>query len=165
MRPDPAGTMVTPITRTLLCPAKPINLQLLDRGSKPGCRAAAGISQWAGLVCTLCCRSFHLFMFHALVTGAFLSMQTERNASKPQHQSLMYKLQLALVFCCLSQHWVATETSESLLHSIMSSYGCLRPEPWWGQTRSLSHVLPAFEQQQNRINVSLSFFFFDFFVN
>lgn len=31
VRPDPAGTTVEPITRTLLCPAKPINLQFLDR--------------------------------------------------------------------------------------------------------------------------------------
>lgn len=31
VRPDPAGTTVKPITRTLLCPAKPINLQFLDR--------------------------------------------------------------------------------------------------------------------------------------
>lgn len=68
VRPDPAGTTVTPITRTLLCPAKPINLQFLDRESKPARRAAAGISQWAGLVCTLCCRSCH----QALVYGAFL---------------------------------------------------------------------------------------------
>ncbi|XP_038577003.1 cytochrome P450 [Micropterus salmoides] len=31
VRSDPAGTTVKPITRTLLCPAKPINLQFLDR--------------------------------------------------------------------------------------------------------------------------------------
>lgn len=31
VRPDPAGTEVTPITRTLLCPATPINLQFLER--------------------------------------------------------------------------------------------------------------------------------------
>lgn len=31
VRPDPAGTEVKPITRTLLCPATPINLQFLDR--------------------------------------------------------------------------------------------------------------------------------------
>ncbi|XP_059198696.1 sterol 26-hydroxylase, mitochondrial [Centropristis striata] len=31
VRPDPAGTTVRPITRTLLCPAKPINLQFVDR--------------------------------------------------------------------------------------------------------------------------------------
>ncbi|XP_054643787.1 sterol 26-hydroxylase, mitochondrial isoform X2 [Dunckerocampus dactyliophorus] len=31
VRPDPSGTAVTPITRTLLCPAKPINLQFVDR--------------------------------------------------------------------------------------------------------------------------------------
>ncbi|RVE58352.1 hypothetical protein OJAV_G00208580 [Oryzias javanicus] len=31
VRPDPAGTEVKPITRTLLCPAEPINLQFLDR--------------------------------------------------------------------------------------------------------------------------------------
>ncbi|XP_023260263.1 sterol 26-hydroxylase, mitochondrial-like [Seriola lalandi dorsalis] len=32
LRPDPAGTTVKPITRTLLCPAEEINLQFLDRG-------------------------------------------------------------------------------------------------------------------------------------
>ncbi|KAM7406842.1 hypothetical protein PAMA_002851 [Pampus argenteus] len=32
VRRDPAGTTVEPITRTLLCPGKPINLQFLDRG-------------------------------------------------------------------------------------------------------------------------------------
>ncbi|XP_068423152.1 cytochrome P450 [Clinocottus analis] len=31
VRPDPAGAAVKPITRTLLCPATPINLQLVDR--------------------------------------------------------------------------------------------------------------------------------------
>ncbi|XP_076012354.1 cytochrome P450 isoform X2 [Genypterus blacodes] len=31
VRPDPTGATVKPITRTLLCPAKPINLQFLDR--------------------------------------------------------------------------------------------------------------------------------------
>ncbi|XP_029315622.1 cytochrome P450 [Cottoperca gobio] len=31
VKPDPAGTTVLPITRTLLCPAKPINLQFVDR--------------------------------------------------------------------------------------------------------------------------------------
>ncbi|XP_068602702.1 cytochrome P450 [Brachionichthys hirsutus] len=31
VRPDPAGTTVEPTTRTLLCPARPINLQVLDR--------------------------------------------------------------------------------------------------------------------------------------
>uniref|UniRef100_A0A3Q0QV11 Cytochrome P450 family 27 subfamily A member 3 n=1 Tax=Amphilophus citrinellus TaxID=61819 RepID=A0A3Q0QV11_AMPCI len=31
VRPDPAGTPVKPMTRTLLCPATPINLQFLDR--------------------------------------------------------------------------------------------------------------------------------------
>ncbi|KAM9851361.1 cytochrome P450 isoform 3-T3 [Aulostomus maculatus] len=42
VRPDPAGTTVKPITRTLLCPASPINLQFLDRrvqGDEP--RAAS----------------------------------------------------------------------------------------------------------------------------
>ncbi|XP_075968343.1 cytochrome P450 [Anarhichas minor] len=34
VRPDPAGTEVTPITRTLLCPAKPINLQFVDRAAQ-----------------------------------------------------------------------------------------------------------------------------------
>ncbi|XP_018552071.1 sterol 26-hydroxylase, mitochondrial [Lates calcarifer] len=43
VRPDPAGTTVKPITRTLLCPAKPINLQFLDRRVKHNePRAAAG---------------------------------------------------------------------------------------------------------------------------
>ncbi|XP_056145234.1 sterol 26-hydroxylase, mitochondrial [Lampris incognitus] len=32
VRPDPAGNTVEPITRTLLVPATPINLQFLDRG-------------------------------------------------------------------------------------------------------------------------------------
>ncbi|XP_073330230.1 cytochrome P450 [Pagrus major] len=40
VRPDPAGTTVTPITRTLLCPAKPINLQFVDRGVDQEPRAA-----------------------------------------------------------------------------------------------------------------------------
>ncbi|KAK7882673.1 hypothetical protein WMY93_028847 [Mugilogobius chulae] len=31
LRPDPAGAEVTPITRTVLCPEKPIHLQFLDR--------------------------------------------------------------------------------------------------------------------------------------
>lgn len=31
LRPDPAGSEVKPITRTLLCPEKPINLQFVDR--------------------------------------------------------------------------------------------------------------------------------------
>uniref|UniRef100_A0A3Q3XN99 Uncharacterized protein n=1 Tax=Mola mola TaxID=94237 RepID=A0A3Q3XN99_MOLML len=44
LRPDPAGTQVMPITRTLLCPAKPINLQFVDRGAKQTARAAAGAS-------------------------------------------------------------------------------------------------------------------------
>lgn len=46
VRPDPAGTTVEPITRTLLCPEKPINLQFLDRKVKqeePRV-AAAGVS-------------------------------------------------------------------------------------------------------------------------
>lgn len=62
VRPDPAGTTVKPITRTLLCPAKPINLQFLDRRVEP--RAAAGVSVWAVLVFTLCCLPFtqHLFI-------------------------------------------------------------------------------------------------------
>uniref|UniRef100_A0A8C2XUT7 Cytochrome P450 family 27 subfamily A member 3 n=1 Tax=Cyclopterus lumpus TaxID=8103 RepID=A0A8C2XUT7_CYCLU len=34
VRPDPAGTAVKPITRTLLCPAKPIDLQFVDRPAK-----------------------------------------------------------------------------------------------------------------------------------
>ncbi|KAI3355724.1 hypothetical protein L3Q82_004312 [Scortum barcoo] len=42
VRPDPAGTTVKPITRTLLCPAQPINLQFLDRRVEP--RAAAAVS-------------------------------------------------------------------------------------------------------------------------
>ncbi|XP_035532538.1 cytochrome P450 [Morone saxatilis] len=45
VRPDPAGTTVKPITRTLLCPAKPINLQFLDRRvQQEEQRAAAGVS-------------------------------------------------------------------------------------------------------------------------
>lgn len=48
VRPDPAGTTVTPITRTLLCPAEPINLQFLDRRvEQEEPRAAAGASLWA----------------------------------------------------------------------------------------------------------------------
>ncbi|CAK6971717.1 sterol 26-hydroxylase%2C mitochondrial [Scomber scombrus] len=47
VRRDPAGTTVEPITRTLLCPAKPINLQFLDRRvqqrEEPRA-AAAGVS-------------------------------------------------------------------------------------------------------------------------
>ncbi|XP_040004181.1 cytochrome P450 [Xiphias gladius] len=44
VRPDPAGTTVKPITRTLLCPATPINLQFLDRrvGQEEEPRAAGG---------------------------------------------------------------------------------------------------------------------------
>ncbi|XP_047457955.1 cytochrome P450 [Mugil cephalus] len=38
VRPDPSGKTVKPVTRTLLCPATPINLQFLDR------RATAGVS-------------------------------------------------------------------------------------------------------------------------
>ncbi|XP_051260276.1 sterol 26-hydroxylase, mitochondrial [Dicentrarchus labrax] len=45
VRPDPAGTTVKPITRTLLCPAKPINLQFLDRRvQQDEQRATAGVS-------------------------------------------------------------------------------------------------------------------------
>lgn len=45
VRPDPAGTTVKPITRTLLCPATPINLQFLDRGAEQAKqRAAAAVS-------------------------------------------------------------------------------------------------------------------------
>nr|QQL94745.1 sterol 26-hydroxylase mitochondrial-like protein [Lateolabrax maculatus] len=45
VRPDPAGTTVKAITRTLLCPAKPINLQFLDRRvEREEPRAAAGVS-------------------------------------------------------------------------------------------------------------------------
>ncbi|XP_074514057.1 cytochrome P450 [Sebastes fasciatus] len=36
LRGDPAGTIVKPLTRTLLCPAKPINLQFLDRRRRQG---------------------------------------------------------------------------------------------------------------------------------
>lgn len=62
VRPDPAGTVVKPITRTLLCPATPINLQFLDRRVEP--RAAAGVSVWAVLVFTMCYLPFtsHLFI-------------------------------------------------------------------------------------------------------
>lgn len=35
-RPDPAGSEVKPITRTLLCPEKPIHLQFLDRNPARG---------------------------------------------------------------------------------------------------------------------------------
>ncbi|XP_071336833.1 cytochrome P450 [Trachinotus anak] len=42
VRPDPAGTTVTPITRTLLCPAKEINLQFLDRRVEQEQPTAAG---------------------------------------------------------------------------------------------------------------------------
>ncbi|KAF7644030.1 hypothetical protein LDENG_00229280 [Lucifuga dentata] len=45
VKPDPAGTTITPITRTLLAPAKPINLQFLDRRVKrEEMAAAAGVS-------------------------------------------------------------------------------------------------------------------------
>ncbi|XP_040913007.1 cytochrome P450 [Toxotes jaculatrix] len=47
VRPDPAGTAVKPITRTLLCPAKPINLQFLNRRverEEPRAAAAGGVS-------------------------------------------------------------------------------------------------------------------------
>lgn len=50
VRPDPAGTIVEPITRTLLCPAKPINLQFLDRRAE---QDQLRVSVWAGLVFTL----------------------------------------------------------------------------------------------------------------
>ena len=68
VRSDPAGTTVEPITRTLLCPAKPINLQFLDRGvQQEEPRAAAGVSLWAVLVFTL--RHLpvnkHLFIEHS----------------------------------------------------------------------------------------------------
>lgn len=55
VRPDPAGTTVKAITRTLLCPAKPINLQFVDRRmEREEPRAAAGASLWGLLVFTLC---------------------------------------------------------------------------------------------------------------
>nr|XP_020479652.1 sterol 26-hydroxylase, mitochondrial-like [Monopterus albus] len=45
VKPDPAGTTVKPITRTLLCPATPINLQFLDRRAGRGePKAATGAS-------------------------------------------------------------------------------------------------------------------------
>ncbi|XP_020506903.2 cytochrome P450 [Labrus bergylta] len=45
VRPDPAGTDVKPITRTLLCPATPINLQFLDRrGEREEPREATRVS-------------------------------------------------------------------------------------------------------------------------
>ncbi|XP_060909082.1 sterol 26-hydroxylase, mitochondrial [Labrus mixtus] len=45
VRPDPAGTEIKPITRTLLCPATPINLQFLDRrGEKEEPREATRVS-------------------------------------------------------------------------------------------------------------------------
>uniref|UniRef100_A0A8C6LH32 Cytochrome P450 family 27 subfamily A member 3 n=1 Tax=Nothobranchius furzeri TaxID=105023 RepID=A0A8C6LH32_NOTFU len=36
VKPDPTGTAVKPITRTLLCPATPINLKFLDRRAEQG---------------------------------------------------------------------------------------------------------------------------------
>uniref|UniRef100_A0A3B4UAY5 Cytochrome P450 family 27 subfamily A member 3 n=1 Tax=Seriola dumerili TaxID=41447 RepID=A0A3B4UAY5_SERDU len=53
VRPDPAGTTVKPITRTLLCPAKEINLQFLDRGveqdeTRTAAAAAAAAAGVAG---------------------------------------------------------------------------------------------------------------------
>ncbi|XP_003962259.1 cytochrome P450 [Takifugu rubripes] len=44
VRPDPNGAEVKPITRTLLCPATPINLQFLDRGAQRAPGPAAGAS-------------------------------------------------------------------------------------------------------------------------
>ncbi|XP_069576920.1 cytochrome P450 isoform X1 [Brachyistius frenatus] len=45
VRPDPAGVTVKPITRTLLCPATPINLQFLDRRAEEAAPpATAGLS-------------------------------------------------------------------------------------------------------------------------
>lgn len=44
VRPDPAGTEVKPITRTLLCPAKSINLQFVDRGAERAPGPVAGAS-------------------------------------------------------------------------------------------------------------------------
>ncbi|XP_041858390.1 cytochrome P450 [Melanotaenia boesemani] len=45
VRPDPTGATVKPITRTLLCPSTPINLQFLDRRAEQAePRAAAGVS-------------------------------------------------------------------------------------------------------------------------
>ncbi|KAM4558122.1 cytochrome P450 [Odontesthes bonariensis] len=46
VRPDPAGVPVQPITRTLLCPSTPINLQFLDRrAERAEPRATATVSQ------------------------------------------------------------------------------------------------------------------------
>lgn len=59
VRPDPAGTPVKPITRTLLCPSTPINLQFLDRWTEQTeSRANSGGSPWAVLAFTLCCLNF-----------------------------------------------------------------------------------------------------------
>lgn len=44
VRPDPDGAEVKPITRTLLCPATPINLQFQDRGARRAPGPAAGAS-------------------------------------------------------------------------------------------------------------------------
>lgn len=45
VRPDPTGATVKPITRTLLAPAKPINLQFLDRQvEKEAPAGPAGVS-------------------------------------------------------------------------------------------------------------------------
>ncbi|CAJ1079141.1 cytochrome P450 [Xyrichtys novacula] len=45
LRPDPTGAEVEPITRTLLCPAKEINLQFLERKvEQEEPRAATGVS-------------------------------------------------------------------------------------------------------------------------
>uniref|UniRef100_A0A4W6EMT2 Cytochrome P450 family 27 subfamily A member 3 n=1 Tax=Lates calcarifer TaxID=8187 RepID=A0A4W6EMT2_LATCA len=63
VRPDPAGTTVKPITRTLLCPAKPINLQFLDRRVKHNePRAAAG---GVSLYQTGNCRLIHIWSSRA----------------------------------------------------------------------------------------------------
>ncbi|KAG7220317.1 hypothetical protein INR49_010151 [Caranx melampygus] len=44
VRPDPVGAEVTPITRTLLCPATEINLQFVDRAAEQTAAGAAGVS-------------------------------------------------------------------------------------------------------------------------
>uniref|UniRef100_A0A3Q3A756 Cytochrome P450 family 27 subfamily A member 3 n=1 Tax=Kryptolebias marmoratus TaxID=37003 RepID=A0A3Q3A756_KRYMA len=51
VKPDPAGTVVKPITRTLLCPATPINLQFLDRrAEQTEPRATAAAAAAASLI-------------------------------------------------------------------------------------------------------------------
>ena len=77
VRPDPTGTEVKPITRTLLCPAKPINLQFLERRSEQTPRPAARASLWGALVFGWCLRPVTL----ALVWRGLDEMQQETTAA------------------------------------------------------------------------------------